>query len=615
LSSAIFAEGAFRRIKDEFAGHFHRGLDVDPKACDGDQIARNRDQQTKRSMNTTMLDKRRAGLLVPAYALRHPQDLGIGDTAAVKDAIEFCSENGFSVLQILPIHETFGDHSPYNPISSRAHSPALVSITPADVPGLTYAMIEQAAPESWLIQLRDGNVRQEAVYPLKTQILLTAYYHFNALQAEAPKEEFRDFCEAQSDWLDSYTLFRLLVREYEGNTQWADWRPEHRTYEAASEWLLRHPAREDIEGLRAGFAFIQWVSYRQWKSVRAFADDRGVRLMGEMSFGVGLNSSDVWANPALFDLDWSLGTRPLAHFDTTKDAERWGQNWGLPAYRWENHRSSSFAWLRGRIAWEKEFFHGCRLDHLRGYFRAYMFPWQGGAKHIEFSALTEEEAAAKTGGRLPRFVPGPDEDPVTAAMNELQGREILGHLIEAAGEMDLVAEIMGEMPDYMRAALEDLQLANLSFPQLLRNKDGAVIAPGDFRELSLVTYANHDNAPLASLYLHLLSEARESPDGRGAADLRALCNFAGFPEPLPDALDDRLLFALHAALLRTSSRLAVLMCSDLLGIPLRFNLPGSYGRGTWSDRLEIPLREFMSHPVYGPRVAAAAELIGATGRV
>ena len=60
----------------------------------------------------------------------------IGDTAAVKDALDFCKEHGFSVLQILPIHETFGDHSPYNPISSRAHSPALVSITPADVPGL-----------------------------------------------------------------------------------------------------------------------------------------------------------------------------------------------------------------------------------------------------------------------------------------------------------------------------------------------------------------------------------------------------------------------------------------------------------------------------------------------
>src|SRR5690606_11647009 len=148
---------------------------------------------------------------------------------------------------------------------------------------------------------------------------------------------------------------------------------------------------------------------------------------------------------------------------------RWGQNWGLPAYRWENHRSNDFAWLRGRIAWEKEFFHACRIDHLRGYFRAYMFPWRGGAPHVGFSALTEQQAAERTGGLLPRFVPGPDEDPVAASMNELQGREIIGQLIDAAGEMDLVAEIMGDMPEYMSKTLEDLQLANLSFPQLLRN--------------------------------------------------------------------------------------------------------------------------------------------------
>lgn len=565
-------------------------------------------------MNQTMLDKRRAGLLVPVYALRHARDFGIGDTAALKDAIDFAAETGFSVVQILPIHETFGDHSPYNPISSRAHSPALISLSPQEVPGLTHAILEQAAPESWLAQLRTGNVRHEAVQPLKTQILLTAFYHFVSLDSAETHTEFAAFEEEHATWLHSYTLFRLLVREYEGNTQWADWRPEHQTYDTAAAWLMQHPAREDLELLRRGFAFIQWISWRQWKSVRAHANEQGVRLMGEMSFGVGLNSADVWANQSLFDVEWSLGTRPLAHFDTNKDSERWGQNWGLPPYRWENHRSTSFAWLRGRIAWEKEFFHGCRIDHLRGYFRAYMFPWQGGARHVEFSNLDAEQAALITGGLLPRFVPGPDDDPVAAGMNELQGREIIGQLIEAAGEMDLVAEIMGDMPDYMKRTLEDLQLANLSFPQLLRDAEGAIIPLDKFRELSLVTYANHDNAPLASLYLQLRHDASEDPQGPAAAELRALMAFAGTNGHLPDALDDVLLRGLQAALFRTSGRLAVLMCSDLLGVPLRFNLPGSYGRGTWSDRLELPLHELQRHPVFGPRILVATELVRESGR-
>lgn len=565
-------------------------------------------------MNSTLLDQRRAGLLIPAYALRREGDFGIGDTRAVREAIDFTASLGMSVLQLLPIHETFGDQSPYNPISSRALSPSLISMEVADVPGLTEDTLKEAAPETWLTQLRIGNASHEAVYPLKTQILLMAYYRFGTEERGPLHEEFEWFKTEQASWLESYTLYRLLIREYEGNMVWDDWRPEHRTYETALSWLHRHPRREGLEIFRDGLAFIQWVAWRQWKAVKAHADERGVRLMGEVSFGVGVNSADVWANPALFDLEWSMGTRPLAHFDTSKDAERWGQNWGLPPYRWENHRSTGFTWLRGRFLWEREFFHACRIDHLRGYFRAYMFPWAGGPKHVEFSNLTEEEAALKTGGRLPRFVPGPDDDPVSAQMNELQGREILGRIIEAAGDMDLVAEIMGEMPEYMARTLEDLQLANLSFPQLLHGADGAPLPPEEFREFSLATYANHDNAPLASLYLNLKTLAAAEPEGKAAADLKALLDFAGYDGPLPEVLDDELLSALEKSLFATRSRLAVLMVSDLLGVPLRFNLPGSYGRGTWADRIELPLADLATHAVYGNRIRTAAELATASGR-
>lgn len=566
-------------------------------------------------MNRTLFDRRRAGLLVPVYALRHAADFGIGDTSALKDAIDFAADHGFSVVQILPIHETIGDHSPYSPVSSRALSPALLTLNPMEVPGLTHVVLEKAAPEAWLARLRLGNVHQGAVYPLKIQILLTASYHFLESEESAAHEEFAAFRQSQAGWLEAYTLFRLLVREYEGNPQWTDWRPEHQSYEAAAAWLLQHPARVELEGLRSGFAYIQWVAFRQWKSVRAHADVRGVKLMGEMSFGVGMNSVDVWSNPALFDTDWSLGTPPVAHFDTTKDSERWGQNWGLPPYRWENHRSSSFAWLRGRIAWEKEFFHGCRIDHLRGYFRGYMFPWPGGARHVEFSQLSEEEAAQRTGGLLPRFVPGPDDDPVTARMNELQGREIIGEIIGAAGEMDLVAEIMGEMPDYMRTVLGDLKLAHLCFPQLERQPGGPIRDPADFPELCLVTYANHDNAPLASLLLNLCQQATEQPGGRSAEELEALYAFIGLAgQPHSEELDDTLLRAFQSALMATRGKLAVLMCSDLLGVPLRFNLPGSYGKGTWSDRIEMSLAELASHPVYGARISNAQEIVVESGR-
>lgn len=557
---------------------------------------------------------RRAGLLIPVFAMRHPQDFGIGDTRAVRDAVDFCAANFFAVLQLLPIHETVGDPSPYNPISSRALSPAYVHLDPQEVPGLLAADLERAAPQPWLSQLRTGLVKHGSVHPLKIQILQLAWHRFSTGSDGGQMADFEEFAEREKDWLDHYTLFRLLVREYEGNTEWLDWRPVHRSWQGASHWISEHPNRKELEEIRKSYAYIQWIAHRQWAEVRTYADDNGVLLMGDISFGVGRGSSDVWGNPELFDLDWNLGSRPLMHFDTSKDAERWGQNWNLPSYRWENHRSSGFAWLRGRVAAESKFFHLCRLDHLRGYFRAYQFPWPGGARHSEFSNLTPEEAALKTGGRLPRFIPGPDDDPATAGLNEMQGREIIEVIRAAAGPMELIAELMGEMPEYMRRTLAELKLANLIFPQLEQGRGIEHPAALQLRELGLVTYANHDNAPLAASYLRLQRAASLEPNGPQAEELAWLLGFAGWIGKPPESLDDRLLGALQAALFRTPCKLAVLMWSDLLGIPLRFNLPGSYGIETWCERLDHPFQHYVDHEAFGPRLAAVRQLIRESDR-
>ncbi len=549
--------------------------------------------------------------------MRRTEDLGIGDTRGFLETIDFCAAQGFAVLQTLPIHETVGDHSPYNPVSSRALSPALLTLEPDCVPGLTSEIVEKHAPASWLVQLREGPVKHLSIHALKLQILMDAARAFEANPEDLPQgltQEFEVFQQENAEWLPGFTLFRLLVQEYDGSAHWEQWRPEHHSLLTAETWLAAHPERERLEALRRGYAYIQWVAWRQWSQVRAYADAKGVLLMGEMSFGVSKSSSDVWCHPELFDLEWSMGTRPVSYFDTNKDSERWGQNWGLPPYRWENHRSEKFAWLRGRLASEAQFFHICRLDHLRGYFRGYMFPWQGGAQHTEFVTLTEDEVKVKTAGRLPRFVPGPDDDETTAKMNELQGREIISVMQEAAGSMKLFAELMGMMPDYMRKTLDDLQVPNLTFPLLEKNAEGGLLHQDSFRALSLVAYGNHDHAPLASIYTRLHENPDSAKSEAAAADLRNLLEFARWDQPPPDALSTELLSALQKSLFETPCILAVLMCTDLLGTAQRFNLPGSYGDQTWCERLELPWAELLRHPVYGDRIAAAVKWLRESGR-
>ena len=558
-------------------------------------------------------DHKLTALLAPLFALRHARDYGVGDVLAAREAVDFCARMGLSVLQILPIHELVGDYSPYSPISSCALSPTFLALTEEEVPGLIdREALEKTAPASWTARLREGQVKYNSVQPLKIHVLLASHRRFLARGGEGLAEEFDRFKKENAAWLDPYTLFRLLIWEYEGNANWTEWRPEHQTRAAAEVWLAHAAHRAALEQVRDGFAYIQWVAARQWAGVRAHAEARGVLLMGEMSFGVSRASVDTWERPELFDLEWSMGAQALGAFDTSKDSERWGQNWGFPPYRWENQRSEGFAWMRRRLAMEARVFHLCRIDHLRGYFRAYMLPWMGGAPHTEMSRLSLEEIRARTGGRLPRFVPGPDSDPVQAKVSALQGRELISVMQAAAGPMALVAELMADMAPYMRDVLEDLEMPSLSFPSLDRGIDRELLPIDSLRPLSLATYATHDHAPLAVQYASLVSRAAASP--AGTAELEGFLRMVGWKGKPPETLDGPLLEASQKALLRTPCVLAAFLTSDMLGIPQRFNLPGSYGAGTWAERLEGSLADCLRHPLFGPRLATLKRLIAESGR-
>src|SRR6185369_16292056 len=111
---------------------------------------------------------------------------------------------------------------------------------------------------------------------------------------------------------------------------------------------------------------------------------------------------------------------------------------------------------------------------------------------------------------------------------------------------------------------------------------------------------------------HWQQEIKRDAGGTAAIDRDNLLRFAGWTSPAPEQLTDELLAALQRALFETPCFLAVLMSSDLLGTTQRFNLPGSYGAGTWSERLELPLPDYDRHPIYGPRLATVRQLIAET---
>lgn len=566
-----------------------------------------------------------AGILVPVFALRRDNDLGIGDTKATIDAIDFCARNSCAVLQVLPINETGGDNSPYNAISSVALDPVLLTLTPDMVPGLTDEILNRHAPETVKSQLQKGAVNYGQVKKVKYDLLRDAFENFrkNDLGGSGSKnsaqgEEFRKFQKEQAAWLTNYTLFRTLVDLNGGNTAWPRWIEDQRTPEKAEKWAKNNnPEAKRIEDTRELFAYIQWIAYSQWNAVRKYADERGIGLMGDIPFGVSRYSADVWAHQDLFDLDWSGGAPPETWFKDDKFTAKWGQNWGLPIYEWGHHRQQKFAWWRQRVQKCVEIFHYFRIDHVLGFFRIYSFPWIP-ERNGEFLNLTEEQAKKKTGGRLPQFLPRSDEEEEWAEQNAADGRALLEMVLDAAGKHGVVAEDLGGMvPDYVHPTLQELKIPGFTIPYWTRTEDQELVPKEELPEISLATYATHDHQPLKVYYEEMVKRWHSDEEGpAGWLDVQRLMRWLELDEENPPAkFTPQLHQAFTKSLLETPCWLAVFMITDLLGTTERFNQPGTSGESNWSRRLDMPLSGYETNAPFCERLQDFRKLVNETGRL
>jgi 4-alpha-glucanotransferase len=564
-------------------------------------------------------NRKTAGLLVPVFALRHPEDLGIGDTRSMHGAIDFCASLGLTHLQVLPINETGGDNSPYNAISSVALAPELLSITPQEIPGLTTEILDESLSPEVRQSLRTDAVDYPKVKALKLQLLAAAFAEFesNDLENDTPlAKEFTAFVTDNEPWLPAYTLFRTLVNEYEGNATWIQWKPEHQSLDSALEWIEASPESDELERFRDFCAYVQWIAYRQWKAIRDYGDTKGVRLMGDMPFGVSRYGADVWAFRDLFDLTWSGGAPPEPFFDTDLFIKKWGQNWGIPVYKWEAHRSENFAWWRQRVRLLGACFHDFRIDHVLGFFRIYAFPWLP-KDNETFVSLTPEQAKIATEGRLPQFLPGPDEPEKSAAINEAQGEELLRMVLEAAGAVGVVAEDLGVVPKYVRPLLQKLGIPGFTIPIFERISDeNREFKPlKSYPALSLATYGTHDHAPLVNYYEDLVKRWHGRDGHQAWLDVQRLMRWLGLDDKNPPKIwSDALHGVFIKRLLETPCCMAIFMITDILGTTQRFNLPGSCNDSNWSLRLDLTLADYSRSPVYGARLALLKDAIIQTGR-
>jgi 4-alpha-glucanotransferase len=335
--------------------------------------------------------------------------------------------------------------------------------------------------------------------------------------------------------------------------------------------------------------------------------------MGDIPFGVSYYSADVFARPDEFVLDWCGGAPPEPYFKDDAFTQKWGQNWGIPLYRWDKMRANNFEWWRERVRAVRRVFHLFRIDHVLGFYRIYAFPWRP-RKNKQFFPLDWNQMLERTGGHAPHFVPRNDETAETREANKREGEEFLRVVLEGAGTTRVIGEDLGVVPDYVRPNLRALGIAGFKIPQW--ESHGEQVTPGsEYERLSVATYTTHDHKPIRAFW----EEAFEHPTAtseQSRFDLAKVAVFAGF-NPRIDQVDFEKDFypAIMEALFKSEAWIAIVMITDLLARKYRFNIPGTKANLNWTRRIRRSLAQLRSSPKERKRMRLIHELLVKTGRV
>jgi 4-alpha-glucanotransferase len=504
---------------------------------------------------------RRAGLLVPLFSIPSTRSWGIGEIGDLEPLCAWLERGGQRVLLMLPINEKpVTESSPYSALSAMAIDPLFITLDALE----DFAALggERALEPEWRDRLEAVRsapaVDYASVRALKSMALHRAFAHFQQYEwkrESARARRFRAYTDEQSWWLDDYALFRAL-HAHHSERPWTEWpRPvRDRLPEALAE--ARVELDEDVRYRK----YVQWIAGEQWTAARART--HSVALFGDLPFVVSADSADVWARQDEFNPALSVGVPPDA-FSAT------GQDWGLPAYRWDVLAERDFDWLRQRARRNADLFDGYRVDHLVGFYRMYVRPL-GGGEGVFMPAVEHEQTAL--------------------------GERVLG--VFQASDAEIIAEDLGVIPDFVRESLTRLNIPGYRVFRWERHwhqKDQPFRDPAEYPPASVATSGTHDTEPLVMWWEQAPAEERravlEIPSIRARMSVDARARAVSESTLTPDVRA-----ALLEALCASGSDLLILPIQDVFGWRARINQPATVGDQNWTYKLPWPSDRLLSEP-------------------
>jgi len=299
---------------------------------------------------------RTSGILL--HPTSFPNRFGIGDLGPdAYQFVDFLQQTGQKIWQVLPLGPTGHGNSPYMCFSSMAGNPLLISPDVLLEHGLLTETDLAQVPHFPLDQVAFDDVAR-----FKMPLLLKAAGQFKATATVEQQQEFNAFCVSRAFWLNDYALF-MALKQAQGGVSWHQWQTAiaQRDPDTLAHW--RHELSTEIYQQK----YLQFEFFRQWSTVKQYANQAGVQIIGDIPIYVAHDSADVWAFPEWFHLSPETGEPALMAGVPPDYFSETGQLWGNPIYNWDAMEKTEFAWWIQRFRATLEYVDLIRIDHFRGF--------------------------------------------------------------------------------------------------------------------------------------------------------------------------------------------------------------------------------------------------------
>jgi 4-alpha-glucanotransferase len=484
---------------------------------------------------------RACGILLPVSSL--PSEYGIGCFS--KEAYEFVDqlhEAGQQYWQILPMGPTSYGDSPYQSFSAFAGNPYFIDLETLIEDGL---LTREECDEADFGD-NENYIDYEAIYNSRFVVLRKAFERWKKKMEEQGKNPKQQVIHSLYQETKEYCFYAAVKRHF-GEKCWTEWDEDIRLRKPAAVKHYQELLADDI----LFYEFQQLMFDHQWKALKTYANEKGIRIIGDIPIYVAFDSADSWYHPELFQFDeqnqpTGVAGCPPDGFSAT------GQLWGNPLYRWDYHRKTDYEWWMRRIKYCFRMYDKVRVDHFRGFAGYYSIP------------AKEETAMNGTWKKGP-------------------GYGLFKKMKETFGELDIIAEDLGTLtPDVFtlldKTAYPGMKVLEFAFNSWERNQ----YLPMFYDKNCVVYTGTHDNDTLQGWFSSISDADRD---------------FAVRYLHAEDVPQDQIHWEFIRLAIASVADLAVIPMQDYLGLgsEARINTPSTLG-DNWKWRMS---KGDFSHEIIG----------------